>query len=381
MAELMPILRDLVRRPSVNPMNRRLQGPEIFEHQVTAYLEDYFRALGVRYERQHIATGRDNIIAFTDHQVAAPTLLFEAHQDTVPAENMTIEPYAANIVGDRLYGRGACDVKGGMTAMLGAFTRLVLERPAKAVNLVLACTIDEEHTFLGVQRLVQANLPIQMAVVAEPTQLQIVNAHKGVVRWHLETMGRSCHSSAPEQGRNAIYEMATLLSAIREYADWLCSTSVDSILGPATLSVGLIEGGSSVNIVPDRCRIEVDRRLIPGEDPQAAPKELESYLRQKLGNDFPFTSSGASMFAPPLDARLSNQLVHRLGRAIDAVKGTHRVASVPYGTDASTISEAGIPAVVFGPGDIAQAHTDDEWISLSEVEEASEILYRFVCDR
>lgn len=372
------LLVDLVRLPSVNPMNRALAGPEIYEHQLTAYLEAYFRKLGVRWERQPIAPLRENIVAYTDLPGPRKTVILEAHQDTVPADNMTVEPFAATIDGDKLFGRGACDVKGGMAAMLAAFARLVRERPAGAANILMACTVDEEHTFLGVQRLVRDPLQADMAIVAEPTQLQIVVAHKGVVRWHINTLGRACHSSAPEQGRNAIYTMSSVLEAIREYAEVLRTRSADSLLGLPTVSVGRIEGGSSANTVPDRCRIEIDRRLIPGEDPGKASLELTAYLHNKLGDDFPFEASDPWLYAPALGPELSGELVNRLGRAIASLKREYQVMAVPFGTDASTIAEAGVPAVVFGPGDISRAHTRDEWVSLREVEEASEIFFRLV---
>src|SRR5207237_9424268 len=122
-------------------------------------------------------------------------------------------------------------IKGGMAAMLATFTRVVREKPKQAVNLIMACTVDEEHTFLGVQRLVQGGLTADGAVVAEPTQLQIVNAHKGVCRWYLTTTGRACHSSRPEQGVNAIYQMGRLLTGIEQYADALHTGRSDPVLG------------------------------------------------------------------------------------------------------------------------------------------------------
>jgi acetylornithine deacetylase/succinyl-diaminopimelate desuccinylase-like protein len=376
MTEVASLLRDLVARPSINPMGRKLRGPEYLEHQVTAYLEDFFRGLAVRYERQTIAPLRDNIVAFTDFPSPRRTLLLEVHQDTVPVDNMTIDPFAGRIEQGRLSGRGACDVKGGMAAMLAAFARLVRERPARSANVVLACTVDEEHTFLGVQHLANT-IRADLGIAAEPTELNIVNAHKGVVRWYLDTFGRSCHSSSPEQGSNAIYAMGKLLVAIEQFAADLRASRRDPVLGPPTLSVGRIEGGSSVNTVPDRCRIEVDRRVIPGENARSAPKELAAYLRKQAGTEVRFDCSEPWLLAPALSSRGSEELVKQLGGAIDAVRGSHRVMPVPYGTDASTLAGAGIPMVVFGPGDIAQAHTCDEWISLDEVAAASEILYRF----
>jgi acetylornithine deacetylase len=379
------LLRDLVALPSINPMGRPLQGPEVYEHRVTAYLEDFFRSLGVPYERQTVGPLRDNIIARCEVPGATSTVVLEAHQDTVPVDNMTIDPFGARIEGGRLYGRGACDIKGGMAAMLTAFARVVRERPRGACHLVMACTVDEEHTFLGVQHLVRGNLRVggkgpAHAVVAEPTQLHIVNTHKGAVRWHLLTSGRSCHSSRPEQGVNAIYRMAALLPDVERYAEELRASRSDPRLGPPTLSVGRIEGGTSVNTVPDRCRAEIDRRLLPGEDPKAAPEHFAAYLREHAGRHVPFECSPTWISEPALSPEGSEDLVARLGRAIDGVAGRHEVQAVPYGTDASTLAAAGIPAVVFGPGDIARAHTCDEWVPLDEVEQAAEILYRLASD-
>jgi acetylornithine deacetylase ArgE len=376
MHETTRLLRDLVALPSVNPMGRPVQGPEFYEHRVTDYLERFFRELGVPCERQAVAPLRDNIVARCDLPGARRTVLFEAHQDTVPADNMTIDPFGARVEGGRLYGRGACDIKGGMASMLTAFARLVREKPRGAASVVMACTVDEEHTFLGVRRLVQGGLRADAAVVAEPTGLQIVHAHKGVVRWHLSTAGRSCHSSTPEQGVNAIYRMGRLLAGVERYAEQLRASRADPLLGPPTLSVGRIEGGAGVNTVPDSCRIEIDRRLIPGEDPAAAPGQLADFLRGQAGIDFPFTCAAPWMSKTALGPEGSADLVRRLGEAIDAVRGGHRVMAVPYGTDASTIAQAGVPAVVFGPGDIARAHTCDEWVPLDEVEQAAAILYR-----
>jgi acetylornithine deacetylase ArgE len=378
------LLRDLVALPSINPMGRPLTGPQIYEHRVTDYLEQVFRDLGVRYVRTPIAPLRDNIIAFHEPVDARSTLLLEVHQDTVPVDNMTIDPFAATVSNGRLWGRGACDVKGGMASMLSAFSRLVKEKPAGSVRVVLACTVDEESTFLGVQQLVKEDLrgncagPIR-AVIAEPTSLKIVHAHKGVVRWTLDTTGRSCHSSRPELGVNAIYHMAKLLPLVEQFATELRASKSDPMLGPPTLSVGRIDGGTSVNTVPDRCRVEIDRRVIPGENSLAAPNDLFAYLRGRVGSDIEFTCSTPYQSCPALSPMGSEDLKRQLGSAIDAVVGRHEIHAVPYGTDASTIAEAGIPAVVFGPGDIAQAHTCDEWIDLVQLEQAAEILYRLAC--
>jgi acetylornithine deacetylase len=386
MAVMLPLpqlLAELVKRPSVNPMGRTdLPAEILYESRVTSFLEEQIRGLDCSCRRQTVQPGRDNLIATYTPPTPPPfSVLFEAHQDTVPVDAMTIEPFAARIDGGKMYGRGSCDVKAGGSVMLAAFARLVREKPPGSAAVTLAFTVDEEHTFLGIQELMKSGFRADFAIVAEPTLLNIVNAHKGVVRWHLETAGRACHSSRPEQGVNAIYRMGWLLNGVEEYASNLRNLPPDPVLGYRTLSVGRILGGVSANTVPDLCRIDIDRRLIPGEDPTAAVENLSEFLKDYPGIDFPFTATSPQLACPPLDPSLSGDLVKRLSASIDSVVGKHEVHAVPYGTDASTVACAGVPAVVFGPGDITQAHTKDEWIDLAQLEPAAEILFRFACAR
>lgn len=378
MSDTTQLLRDLVALPSVNPVCRA-PADQAGESRVTDYLERFFGDLGVGCQRVPAAAGRDNLVARLPG--VGPTILFDAHQDTVSAEGMTVEPFAGRIENGRLYGRGACDVKAGMAAMLTAFVRVARERPAGAASLIFAATVDEEDGGLGVRALAESGLRADMAVAAEPTSLKIVTAHKGIVRWRLTTRGRACHSSRPDEGENAIYRMAGLLVAVEQFAEWLRTSPAHPLLGDPTLCVGRIEGGAGPNTVPDWCTIEIDRRLLPGEDVDAAVGQLTEYLKEMAGLDFPFEVAEPWLRMPPLAGEGSGELIRRLGSAIDAVCGSHQTTVVPYGTDASRWERAGVPAVVFGPGDIAQAHTADEWVDLAEVDRAAEILYRFVCDR
>ncbi|MDY3555546.1 M20 family metallopeptidase [Gemmata sp. JC717] len=383
MLPLQDLLAELVRRPSVNPMGRTDIDPAVtYEARVTALIEHEFRNLGCPFRRQPVAPGRDNIVATYEPPATAPFhVMFEAHQDTVPVDGMTVEPFGARVEGGRMYGRGACDVKAGGAVMLTAFARLVRERPAGSARVTLAFTVDEEHSGLGVQALVDAGPRPDYAIVAEPTRLDIVNAHKGVVRWTLETAGTAVHSSRPDLGVNAVYRMARLLRGVEEYAQQLQGLPPDPLLGPRTIAVGRVGGGVSPNTVPDFCRADVDRRLLPGETPEGAGAALEAFLKTFTGVDFPFSLVRNSAGCLPLGPVLSGDLVKRFGAVIDSVTGGHEVRGVPFGTDAATIAAAGVPAVIFGPGDIAQAHTKDEWIDLSQLEPAAEILFRFACGK
>ena len=375
------LLAELVRLPSVNPMGRTDLPPDILhESRVTAYLEDRLREIGAPFRRQSVLPGRDNLIAVYEPPTPPPfTVMFEAHQDTVPVDAMTVEPFGATIDGGRMYGRGTCDVKAGGAVMLAAFARLVKEKPPGSAKVILAFTVDEENGGLGVSELMQSGVRAEYAIVAEPTLLNIVNAHKGVARFHLETAGRACHSSRPDQGVSAVYRMARLLSGIENYATKLQALPPDPVLGPRTISVGRVMGGVSPNTVPDTCRADVDRRLLPGETFETATADLAAFLRALPDVDYPVTLTQSSPGCAPLDPAPSVGLAKQLGAVIDSVVGTHTVHSVPFGTDASRVAVAGIPAVVFGPGDIAQAHTTDEWIDLAQLEPAAEILYRFAC--
>jgi acetylornithine deacetylase len=370
----------LVAIPSVNPMGRSVAGPEYFETRLGDYLEEWFGDLGVRCERQPAAPGRDNIVAWYDAPGARRTVLFDVHQDTVPVDGMTIPPFVPEITGGRLTGRGSCDVKGSMAAMLTAFGRLVRERPAGSASVVLACTVDEEFTHVGASTLAESPHGAELAIVAEPTLLNLVDCHKGALRWKIRTKGTACHSSTPHLGANAIYRMGRVLDLLETYAGALAASKPDPVLGPPTLSVGRIEGGQSVNVVPDWCEIEVDRRLIPGEDAAVAMQTVTALAERLFESGDCLEISQPWVHMPPLSSRAA-EWTDRLSAAIETATGYRpQVMGVPFGTDAGPLSAAGTPCVVFGPGDIAQAHTKDEWIDLEQVRMAALAYYQIAVD-
>lgn len=380
------ILAQLVALPSVNPMGGTADPAICFEGRVSDWLVEFFQSIGAACERIEVRPGRDNVIARYDSPGADLTILLDAHQDTVPVEGMTIDPFSPKIADGRLWGRGACDVKGGMAAMLFAFRRLIQERPAGAANVVLSCTCDEEATIIGISDLVTywttakgkskllATSP-DVAIIAEPTELDVVVAHRGVTRFKIRTKGRACHSSDPTQGVNAIYRMAKLVSALQEYADSLAVTvKAHPLCGSASLSVGKISGGTSVNIVPDECVIEVDRRVTPGEDGARIVAEIREFLAVRLDFDFEFDAPWIE--CPALTDANNTQLANAVLEHVAAVDGVHSAVGVPYGTHASQTCAAGVPSIVFGPGSIQQAHTKDEYIDIGQLEKAAEVYFQ-----
>lgn len=385
--DVVGLTQQLVRIPSLNPMNRSVTGPEYLEGRVTDFLEQLARSLELPYERHTVLPGRDNLLMRLEGRgsIAAQLLLLEVHQDTVPIDGMTIPPFDAQIEDNRIYGRGSCDVKGGMAAFLTTVSQL-RQSSADRPTIVLACTVNEENGFDGVRHLRDLwksgrslLLPRQPdeAIVAEPTELDVVVAHKGTVRWCCHARGKAAHSSNPAAGDNAIYRMADILKQLEQYAmNGLPTELQHPLVGRPTLSVGTIHGGISVNTVPDECRIEIDRRLLPDESGAAAQAHVQDFLRRNLPNasvdhEPPFLTS------PGLSSQNNGPLSKRLQSSIKRVGLAGNCKGVPFGTDAGTISAAGVPVVVFGPGSIAQAHTKDEWIDIQSLRRAVEILMDF----
>jgi acetylornithine deacetylase len=387
--ECLQLLRDLIAIPSLNPMGRSVTGEMWYESRLGQFLVDYFRRHNIASERHEVQPGRDNILARLPGSPGAPTILLDAHQDTVPVDHMTIEPFRAEIHEGRLYGRGACDVKGAMAAMLTALVRFAQDPLATRATVVMACTVDEEFHEQGVlailEKLKQAvasaddlfHQPPTMAIVAEPTELHVAVAHRGATRWKIRTHGRAAHSSDPTQGINAIYRMARVVTLLQDYAAALQAESIPHPLcGGATLSVGRIDGGTSVNIVPDCCTVEIDRRVSPGEDGSQVIHDVDQFLRPRL--EFAYESLPPWTVGVPLsDADNQPLALQLLAASAGVIPGRQRIG-VPFGTHAARYASAGIPSVVCGPGSIAQAHTADEWIAVEQVEQAAEVYYRFL---
>ena len=383
--EVVQALRDLVRIPSVNPMGRELEGDIYYEHRLTEHLEQLVRQLGLAYERHTVAPGRDNLLARLDGNDSI--LMLQAHQDTVPVDGMTVDPWEGRLSDGRVYGRGACDIKGGMACILAVASRLAQKRPADMPTVVLAFTVNEEYGFTGAAHLrelctrgTSTLLPRHpdAIMVAEPTELNVVVAHKGVLRWRCHTRGRAAHSSKPDAGVNAIYAMGRVLAAIRQYEQHvLAKIEPHPHVGGPTVSVGMIAGGISINTVPDHCSIEMERRLLPDEDPNSAYQEMIQYISQQCGAEVSVQHESPAMAAGGLSDNNNAELADKLANVVRQADLPGKKIGVPFGTDASELSAHGTPTVVFGPGSIQQAHTADEWVSVDQLEKATEIIYRF----
>ena len=365
------LLSDLVAIPSMNPMGRGREGEQYREAALAAFVAEYLRRAAVDVELDEVSPGRPNVIARLDAG-ARRTLLLEAHLDTVFADRMVIDPFCPEIRDGRLYGRGACDTKGALAAFLHALRYCAEEMRKPSVNILFLAAADEEYGFTGAKRAVARGLQADFGIVGEPTGLHIVRAHKGVIRWRVITHGVAAHSAYPDRGKNAIYSMAHIVTRLQKHAGTLLEGRPHPLLGTPTLSVGVIEGGQTVNIVPDHCVIEVDRRTLPGETERSVLDAASNALDGLSGWEF----SGPHLSIPGMEVDADHPVVQVLGRSIKEVRGGVVIESAQYATDAGVYNGSGIPSVVFGPGNIARAHTEEEYIELDQLQDAVRIIQR-----
>ena len=375
MSALVSRLADLV---AINSVNASLPGGP-GEQAMADYVAQAARAMGAEVELHEVEPGRPNLLARIDRG-RPRTLMFECHLDTVGLAPM---PDALNprVEGGRLYGRGSADPKGSLAAMLSVLESAAAD-PAFPVNVWLAGSMDEEITMRGSRALAERRPAVDAVIVGEPTNLQPIVAHKGVLRWRVRTTGVAAHSATPERGRNAIFDMQTVIGALRAGIEPGLAKSSHPRLGPATWSVGVIEGGEAVNVVPDACQIDCDRRLLPGEDPDAVLAEVDQALDALRQADAGLRVEREPPYVhvPPMETGADEPVVRATAQALTEAGRDPTLAAVAYATDASILASiGGLPAVVLGPGDIAQAHTNDEWIELAELEAAVGV-YRGICE-
>lgn len=372
-----PLHRTLADLISINSVNSFYAGGP-GEAQLADYVEGFFAKLGLTTWRQPVFPGRDNIIARLPGQRSDRRVILEAHMDTVSIQGMSIDAFAPSVENGRMHGRGSCDTKAGLAAMMHAISELHSSGLVPPCEVWLAAVVDEEYSFRGVLKLCE-EVQADAALVAEPTGLRAVVASKGVLRWRMVSRGVAAHSSKTHLGVNAIAHMARVVLALEEDHRQL-SAIKHPLLGPATCNVGRIEGGVQVNFVPDVCTIEIDRRLLPSEQPAdvlAHYQRLLNRLRQKHPTfdlemeepmlvDIGLQTSEASSVALVAVAMLTDM-------GLDA-----SLSGVPFGSDASKLARAGVPSIIFGPGDIDQAHAADEYIDLAQVTQAAEFYRGFL---
>ena len=376
----------LIEMISFDTVNEHISERHFPEKKMMEQIESYALQWGFQVSRLPIGNisldSAFNLLITYEAHKDAPWILFESHADTVDVKNMTVNPFIAEVIDGKLYGRGACDTKGSGASMLWALQKYS-QGVDKPNNIALLFVTDEEISKTGANSFVGAQLsqlpwkPVGV-IVGEPTMCRLVVAHNGVLRWKIRTKGVAAHSSNPANGKSAISAMAKL---ILEFERIYCAetNAIHPLTGRSACSINTINGGSAVNIIPSVCEIEIDRRILPGEDPLDVRKSIQAVLdRISLADSSIEIETSEPFIDFPLDPLSNVEFAAQISKSLDSLGFADELLGVAYGTDASTYSIAGLPAVVIGPGSIDQAHTKDEWIELQELDKAVVIYEQFM---
>ena len=394
------LARALIATPSVNP---ELEASGAGEEAVAELTAQWLRVWGLSVDMSEVAPGRWNVVGHlegkgtghgTGHgtgngagngagteagQGARPTLLLNGHLDTVGVAGMSVDPFGAELREGRLWGRGSCDMKGGVAALLAATAGVA--RSGSPGTLIVALTAGEEHGSLGMEALVGSGIRADAAVVCEPTSLAVMPAHKGFVWIEAAFRGRAAHGSRPDAGVDAIEHAARYLTALGPLRGRLRAGEPHPLLGHGSFHAGTIDGGSAPSVYPDACRLVLERRTLPGENVAGIIEEFQAVLDELAAEVAELDAKLTQGLARPAtqitnDSPLVEGLLAAcVGEGVDPV-----LAGMTAWVDAAFLNEAGTPAVCFGPGSIAQAHSADEWIDPCEIVTCAAVLERFARD-
>ena len=369
-------LRDLVGIPSINPAFDDGTGNEVA---IADLLTQQLEALGMTVTRVAPDPLRPSVLGRLAGAGDGPSLLLYGHIDTVGVEGMA-EPFAARVSDGRLYGRGAYDMKGGLAACLGAVHSIRRSGTILHGDVLIAGVADEEVASLGMSNVLRQFVP-DAAIVTEATHLRLCTAHKGFSWIAVETLGRAAHGSRFTEGVDANMRMGRFLSRLETLDRRLRNSPPHPLLGPPSLHAAVLRGGTGTSTYAANCRLEIERRTLPGESEQQVVGELSVLLDELRAEDPTFQATVAPILTrPPFEALPSGTIADGVARAGRAVLGQDlEVIGEPYWMDAALLAERGVDTVVIGPTG-AGAHAIDEWVELDSVVQLAEILARAACD-
>jgi acetylornithine deacetylase len=366
--DVVELLEDLVRTPSVNPA---LSPDGTGEAGIAAFVADWSGRNGLLADIIDDGDGRPSVIVRSaPPKEGAPRLLLCGHLDTVGFGAMA-DPLEPRTEGDRLYGRGAYDMKAGLAAALIACREAA--RDGSGAEVVVAAVADEEHGSLGVQRVI-GTLQADAAIVTEPTEMEIGIAHRGFVWTEIDVAGVAAHGSRPHLGIDAIAKAGALLTGL-ERLNTALAGNAHPLLGPSTVHASLIEGGQEASTIPERCLVTIEHRTIPGQTVADVEEGIRRLLRECSEADEKFSAQArTTMHRPAMETPADHPVVHALQQANSKMRGSATsVVGMSYWADSAFISAHGIPTILFGPGGEG-AHADVEWASITDTVDCARIL-------
>jgi acetylornithine deacetylase/succinyl-diaminopimelate desuccinylase family protein len=362
--EILELLSDLVNIPSYDS-----------EQRVVEYIAGRLQKIGVEYEITQVAPARQNLIASAGE--GEKSLIFNTHTDTVPPgnmENWKYPPLKLTRDGKDLFGLGSCDAKGSLTSMLAAFEALACYASSLNGRLILQAVCCEETRARGTLAEVRRGVSADAAIVGEPTELIPRIGHKGGLGLEVTVYGKAAHGSAPQEGINAISGMAGLIRSLDVLAEDISKRS-DPIFGSPSLAVTKISGGQAANVIPDKCVVTIDRRLIPGETIDDALNEVSAVVDEEKNSSSLMASIKKAIGIEPCRTSLEEPIVKAVKDSISQVRGIDQEFSgFTACCDMWCLTRgAGIPAVILGPGKLSMAHKANEYVSLDELYLAARI--------
>jgi acetylornithine deacetylase len=365
------LTRALVRVDSRNPsLVASAPGERAAAHLLAGVLESW----GFRVELQEAAPGRPNVIGRIGASDGGRTLMFNGHLDVVGVDAMVHAPFDGSERGGRLFGRGASDMKAGVAAMCAAAARAAADGTLGG-EVVVAAVVDEEFESLGSRTLVARGVRADAAVVTEPTRLAIMPAHKGFVWLDVTVHGRAAHGSRWDIGVDAIRHAGLLLAELDRLDAEVLPARSHPLLGRPSVHASVIEGGAGMSTYPERCLLRLERRTIPGERVADVVAEIERACACVRARRPIFAADvTVGVTQEPSDVDSGAPIVRALGAALGACGEPARIEGMSAWTDAAILNAAGIPAVCFGPGDIALAHAAEEYVIIEEIERATAVL-------
>jgi acetylornithine deacetylase ArgE len=377
--ELVELLRELLAIPSVNPAH--CDDPKLAgEQRIAEFTGDWLEKLGFEIEYQAVEPGRPNVLARYGDFSQGRNLLLESHLDTVSVAGMKHDPFEAEIHDNRLYARGASDCKGAMAAALYALSQVDLPGLRQAgCGILFAGTMGEETGNCGARYLAEhCNTHFCHSIILEPTDLEIIHTHKGVLWCEVVIKGHSAHGSHPENGINAVLAATSFVTQLSGCIQKLSGSQHHPVLGGPTLNVGTIQGGTAVNIVPAVCVVSLDRRLLPGEQAEELLDEMKRILERirENGECLEYTIN-VKQQVPPFESDADSQLVRILQEGGEKAGHCIHAMGAAWCSDAAVLCAHSDHTVVFGPGSIRQAHAAIEYIDLNELRRGSRILQHY----
>jgi acetylornithine deacetylase len=367
------LTRALVRIDSRNPT---LAPSSLGEGEAAEKLGAILQQWGFSVELFDSVPGRPNLVARIGPR-DAPAMMFAGHLDTVGIEGMTHDPFAADIRDGRIYGRGACDMKSGVAAMCAAALRASESVSSPRGQIIIAAVPDEEYESLGMRALMQSGLRAECAILTEPTRLAICPPHRGFVWTEIEFTGRAAHGSRHDLGIDAIRHAGLVLSELDALDKGRLREKSHRLLGRGSLHASTIEGGIGMSTYPDRCVLRIERRTIPGETENDSLAELREACENVRAKNPDFDATIKLIAAQlPSDVDESAAVVRALVTALEEEAMAVSIEGMSAWTDAAVLNENGISAVCFGPGDIGLAHAAEEFVPISDIEKATDVLAR-----